>query len=181
MTGAIAGAALNNDATAPMGLGLAGALVRAGLRSAVTAAGEDDRGRISLVCDLTALHPAEARPFALLRWTAVSNRDGRPDAWLLTARPVSPLAAMGLLVPGCLSRRIDRTPGFARAEAFGLGRMEGRIETPGPIDTVCDQTVEALSTGHYVMALRQEWQGVTASLDTTVPEDRMLTRHLISA
>lgn len=137
-------------------------------------------GEISIVVDATATEqPLERGPFVLCRWTqALDPAVGRlaaetfasrfatrgTEARVLTARPISGLMAMALLVPGSLSTRIVCSPGVAAARLFGPDRDRRiaqddrrRLAVHAEPDEVGALAVDAFVSEHSVIATRAEW------------------------
>lgn len=135
-------------------------------------------GPVSILCDVSG-SDVEDRPFRVCRWDHGNGFAGQSLAastfrprfvaqgtlpHVLTTRSVSGLVAMGLLVPGALSSRVEYTAGVVEARLFGPDRDHRIAESPSAFlgegahpDQVGRQIVDALPSRRYVVATRREW------------------------
>ncbi|HJQ05497.1 MAG TPA: hypothetical protein VJ872_08645 [Nocardioides sp.] len=174
-----------------------------GAQGRTWAAAEAAIGPVTIVCDVAggvAGVPLSELPFRLCRWTQRSV--GAAAATVLSARPVSGLAAMALLIPGALPGRVDRSHGVVAAALHGHGRNRNAVEDEHPVlvdgaapTELARQLVELVPARGTLICTSREWEGrcePTASTEPTTPlalrlhHDevalvRSAARHLVSA
>lgn len=148
---------------------------------------EADLGPVALVADVreACVQPVVGRHFMACRWAeSIAHAHRR----ILTARPVSALSAMALLVPGSLSTRPRFSRGVAEARLFGAGRNRAVAETgqlvlspgDGP-DEIGALLVGSLASGRLTITTRHEWRTrVRRPAGTTPPAARSTDRDAVA-
>lgn len=147
---------------------------------------EAELGPLALYCDVAGVRPDEVsagRHFVACRWTA------RPDAagaLTLSARPLSGLAAMALLVPGALATR-PACSGATAATLFGADRDRAVVENGQDVlsgaadaDELADMIVGGAVSRRLIIMTRREWNGSAhQNFDGTMATVHALDEHRI--